>query len=360
MTLPLLEVRGSARQRGRQHGEALAADIGHNLARYLDRFEREVEIPRPQLSEIANLYVELFGRYHPDYLETMRGIAEGSGIGFEDIALLNARYEILYYGFGAADPHAARPDGCTSFGLLPGRTDSGHLLIGENWDWIPDIRGALILSETGGVRTLAFTEAGIAGEKIGLNSCGLGLVINGLTSMADDWRREAKPLHLRTYQVLRQRTFDDALALLSEDVRACSTHFLLAQAPDRLLGIEAGPLSVRQLQPDGGSLVHANHFIDPARLDLEEPHSVFRERSLQRHDRIAGLMRQPRLGVEQMMEVLRDSHGAPDAICRSVNHDDADYEHYATVVSVVMDLTERSLWISDGPPSHAPYERYRL
>ena len=35
--------------------------------------------------------------------------------------------------------------------------------------------------------TLAFTEAGIFGGKIGLNSAGLGLAINGITTVDDDW-----------------------------------------------------------------------------------------------------------------------------------------------------------------------------
>ncbi|MCV4566995.1 hypothetical protein OFB72_31030, partial [Escherichia coli] len=82
---------------------------------------------------------------------------------------------ILYYQFAQDDTvvyhgHEA-PNGCTAFALLPAHSADGALWMGQNWDWIEDAKGALQhVTEPDGTRVLAFTEAGIFGGKIGLNS----------------------------------------------------------------------------------------------------------------------------------------------------------------------------------------------
>ncbi len=58
-----------------------------------------------------------------------------------------------------------------------------------------------------GLRTLSFTEAGIFGGKIGLNSAGLGLTVNGLTTTDDDWSRLSKPFHVRCYEICAPATW---------------------------------------------------------------------------------------------------------------------------------------------------------
>ncbi len=137
---------------------------------------------------------------------------------------------------------------------------------------IPDVRGAVVRTvEPDGLATLSFTEAGIFGGKIGLNAAGLGLAINGLTTTADDWSRLGTPFHVRCYEILRSRDLDAATAGLAGAGRAYSANFLIAQAPDRAIDIEAAPDGACRLRPEGGWLVHTNHFLDPDALGVVEP-----------------------------------------------------------------------------------------
>src|SRR5207249_7584708 len=55
---------------------------------------------------------------------------------------------------------------------------------------IPQVEGLFlkIRPETG-PQVLCFTEAGVVGGKIGMNSEGIGLAINGLVSNRDNWER---------------------------------------------------------------------------------------------------------------------------------------------------------------------------
>ena len=91
----------------------------------------------------------------------MRGVADGSGFAPDDIAALQVRYEILYYQFGH-NALSEDVDGCTAFAVLPEASTNGHLLVGQNWDWIPQVQGA-VLHATDPERDWKrwpFTEAG--------------------------------------------------------------------------------------------------------------------------------------------------------------------------------------------------------
>jgi isopenicillin-N N-acyltransferase-like protein len=152
----------------------------------------------------------------------------GARVDFDDIVTLNVRYEILYYQFGINAP----TDGCTAFAVSPERSADGHLLIGQNWDWVPDVRGAVLRTlDPDGHWTLSFTEAGVVGGKIGLSSAGIGLTINGLTTTSDDWSRIGKPFHLRCYEILRARDLNRAIAIAAERPWACSANPAAARAP---------------------------------------------------------------------------------------------------------------------------------
>jgi isopenicillin-N N-acyltransferase-like protein len=356
VTLPVLHLVGTPYDQGRQHGLALADRIAENLDVYFDRFAREGQLAPAEARARAEQYLPVFT--DTPYLDGMRGIAAGATQDLIDILTLNLRYELLYFQFGVC----AMVDGCTSFAVLPEASANGHLLIGQNWDWIPQVRGAVVHTvEPDGFETLSFTEAGIVGGKIGLNSAGLGVAINGLLTTVDDWSRREPPFHLRCYQILRARDIDTASAFVTRTRRACSTNFVLAQTPDRALDCEAAPDTLRILEPDAGMLVHTNHFLDPTRLGVEEPPSERRPHSYHRQERMTALLnaRQP-VAIGDLEVALRDHDDYPDGICRHQNLEDPEEERYITVTSAIMDLAELSLRLTDGPPCEHLYDGYSL
>ncbi|HEX2863292.1 MAG TPA: C45 family peptidase, partial [Deinococcales bacterium] len=209
MSLPVLDAGGTAEAQGAAHGEAFAGLARHNLEVYLSRLELEAHLPPPRVREMAARWLAVTEVRDPDFVAGMRGIALGSGLDLLDVAVLNGRYELLYSQFGiiGLERERRKVDGCTAFAIPPRASANGHALIGQNWDWIPEVKGVLVRTRfENGSRVLAFTEAGIFGGKIGLNDAGLGLAMNGLTSTADAWDRDALPLHARTWRALRART----------------------------------------------------------------------------------------------------------------------------------------------------------
>jgi isopenicillin-N N-acyltransferase-like protein len=357
--LPLVELDGEPFEQGRQHGLALRDQIAHNLDVYYDRFLTEGHLAADEVRSRAARYVPLFESY-PEYFAAVRGVAEASGQDLLDLVMLNVRYELLYYQYSILP--VGSPDGCTSFAVLPTASVTGHVLIGENWDWIPEVAGAVLHTRWGERETLAFTEAGIVGGKIGLNSAGLGLAINGLLSTEDDWSRLEKPFHVRCFEILQSPSLDAAAAIVSQTRRACSANFVLAQGPDRALSIEAAPDTSCSFGPSRGTLAHTNHFLEPTHLGVAEP--PFSERRPQSYSRLARMRtlldaRRP-LSVADVQSCLRDHDNYPDSVCRHVHPDDPPEEACPTVVSVVMDLNDRAMWLSNGPPCEHTYAEYRL
>nr|WP_281376961.1 C45 family peptidase [Deinobacterium chartae] len=351
-----MRLEGSARAQGRAHGETLRAEVRNNLEVYFARFEAE-GLPRAAVLERAQRYLYEAFPCDPDYLEGLYGLAEGAGVDLTELAALNARYEILYDRFS----RRALADGCTSVAVEPGRSADGHTWLAQNWDWIPHVRCALLHTVEPDLEVLAFTEAGIFGGKLGLNSYGLGLCINGLQSTADGWARLRTPFHARTRQVLRARSLEAARASVEGEVRNTSGNFLIAQAGQGAIDLEAAPETLRALRPQQGLLVHANHFENPAVLGVAEPPRSAHSSTLARAARVRELAgRTERIGRADLERFLRDPKGAPYGVCRRVNAQDPPIEHYLTVTSVIMDLEERALWLTDGPPDTAEYRCYRL
>lgn len=376
MTFPLIRLEGDAFNQGVQHGTQLRDRILHNLDLYFYRFQNEIKLTRTQTLEMAGKVAGHIERFNPDYAAGMRGIAQAVGRDYLEIAALNARYEILYFGYGEQGLKNAglegrfeqkqfdqkKVDGCTLFAALPEAMATGHLTMGQNWDWIVGVQGALIhTTHDDGFQSLAFTEAGIFGGKIGFNSAGVGVCISGLVSMDDDWSRPVKPTHLRCYEILRSRSFAEAERIVSEGERACSTNFMIAAAPDHVVDFETAPHGVRMLTCVLGSMAHTNHFVDPAALGIIEPPSERRPHSYFRQELMTRLLQNKRpLEISDLQAFLSNKEDYPDGICRYPNLDEPEEDRVETIAGIIMDLEAKQMWVTDGHPDVKSFELYNL
>jgi isopenicillin-N N-acyltransferase like protein len=368
--LPLLDLRGGPREQGLQHGTAARERIASNVSLYQQRFREWSGVSQEEINRRAEAYRSVIERASPDYAAAMEGIAAGSGQELVDIVALNVRYEILYSEFARVGmrhlPAPPSSGGCTSFAIRPNGAANGHLLIGQNWDWLPEVQGAVVRSRLGGLAQLAFTEAGIAGAKIGLNAAGLGLAINGLVSDRDSWSHLREPFHVRCWKILASRTIDDATASIVKADRSCSANFLVAQAgaADRVIDIEAAPERVGELAPRDGFLAHTNHFSDPEALGISQPLADERLSTYHRLERATTLLRsyasRGDVSIDDLKQMLRDHEGGTLAICRHEDATRAAHDRSATVVSVIMDLDDRVMFLASGTPCTSRYRRFEL
>ena len=355
--LPIVKLSGTPYEQGQMHGTELKDRIAHNIEIYFERFQSEGKITEAEVLRRAKLYWDVIESNHTAYAETLKGIAEATSFDILKLTAINVRYEILYHQFTAN----ALIDGCTAFAISPERSTNGSLWMGENWDWIPQVKGALLHIHEENAEIVSFTEAGIVGGKIGFNTHGLGLAINGIMSTQDDWSRLEAPFHVRCYEILRQSSLADAKNIILSGTRSCSANYLLAHINDGIVNIESAPHICNQLEPQSGFVAHTNHFVNPQELGIEEPPSEKRPHSQHRltrsNDMLSGTHK---VGFEEIKEILNDKDGFPYSICRHIDSTEPPSEHYQTVTSVIMDINERAIWITDGPPSDSPYQAYSI
>ncbi len=358
-------VEGSPLDLGRRHGSLARKEIETNLEIYFYRFREEWALQREEVLRRAGIYAEVIEELDGGYYEAMQGVSEGSSLPFLDIVALNVRYELVYSEYSKLGKDWGLPSGCTAVGLLPDRTDSGHLLMAQNWDWIPGIEGVIQqYKPLEGPETLAFTEAGIVGGKIGLNSRGLGLMINGLLSDQDNWETLGVPFHVRCWRVLQKESLGDAAAFLTNSLGSCSANFMLGQANGQaaIVDLETCPSGAEEILPERGVVTHANHFLKPDSLGIWEPLIEEKTTTYQRHERIEALLdaRKALFSTLDLQRFLEDHKGRPGSICRHQEEALPDPQRYQTVVSVIMDLDERQLAIATGNPCENDYRTFRL
>jgi len=360
MKLPFLELSGTCREQGQVHGEALKDLIKKNIQIYFERFEKEAKLIRSEVLERAESCLDSLQKQSLNYCEGIGGISEGSNQGILEIAMLNFRYELLYHAIGKLQIDAV--DGCTSYALLPEAAVNAHTIMGQNWDWIPDVECAAVTTVSPeGPHHLAFTEAGIFGGKIGLNSEGLGITVNGMYTTGDDWTRFEKPFHLRCFEVLGSKKMEDALDVLIGTPRSCTANFMIGQAQNSIMDVESAPDKYVQISPQGEVLSHANHFTDPDSAEITEPPNPRRYLSKFRCERMEALLNELKpLDVEGIQEILKDHENYPQSICRHPDPDLPPEQHTVTKTGVIMDLDERKLWLTNGNPCKNEFTEFSL
>src|SRR5450756_399439 len=133
-----MRISGSYRKAGRDYGETFGADIVRQLAAYEPVFDL-LGMGRETVAQRALEHVLLATEHaFPDYIDELRGRAEGAGVAFRHLFSLSCIEEIWSW----VGPEKMReleelatpqnPMGhCTTFALRRG----GRTLIGHNEDW---------------------------------------------------------------------------------------------------------------------------------------------------------------------------------------------------------------------------------
>ena len=368
--LPLLELGPDPRERGRIHGSTLAAAIRDNLDTYLGRFQA-AGAGRDKVMEQSEAWLAFMTRDNAEYAEEMAAIAKASGVSEVEIAMLNARYEITYLAFGVeAGNVEVRPEqeGCTSAGIMPEATASGHTMLAQNWDWLERIQGRTFIQRVrrssvpgeGKPDFVGFSEAGIVGSKMGVNAAGIGLCVNGLVTPRDGRTGMRKPFHVRCREILDAWRFDQALAPVIQTDRTASSNFLIGHADGEIIDIEATPDHCACIYPEDGLVVHANHLVRETRVASQmerlSPNTLYRGPRLHRLLR----RRVGSIDLATIGECLRDDFSAPAAICRHPDPALPPEKRVITVAAIAIDLNDRILYATDGPPSDADFQAFPL
>lgn len=361
MTVPVLKLTGSPREIGRAHGAGARNLIHDNLGFYMNLWQHMGGVDRDKILSDVEAFVPFIEQYDADLIEEMRGVAEGAGLEFREIAALNARTELTF----ACLPNTlkdASTGGCTSFGLMPDVTENGHVIIGQNWDWRAEaVRTSVVLQieQKDKPNIVMHAEAGTIGHR-GINSAGMGVCINYIRSELDGFK-PGLPFLIKLRAILNSERMSNALKMLMTYIGPNSMNMIVAHKDGEIIDVENLPNDVLFVYPRDGILTHANHFESPM-LRVRDTGKCTLADTVFRSVRLRRLLtaRSGHLGVETIREALTDHFSRPDSICRHPDERYPGMDQWMTLSSVILDLTDMTLRYTDGPPCSGPYHVAQL
>jgi isopenicillin-N N-acyltransferase-like protein len=366
---PVIELAGTAAERGRRHGALARRQIERSIATYARLFAY-CGIDWAGARRRAAGYRETIGAVDPDLVAEIEGIAAGSGRGVDEILALNARTEILppsYPGdpqadwrrIAAANVAAGVPDWaeCTAIAVRPSASATGGTLLAQNWDWLGAQRAALVLlrvTEPAGRAYLTLTEAGML-AKIGLNDRGLGVCLNILRSR-DDGSRPGIPVHVLLRVLLGCGSVAEAIDFASGLSFGASSNVLCADATGETAALEFSPRGLHVVRGAGATLCHTNHFLAPGAASAEATlaPSLSSVPRLKRAEAIAAASPGP-IGIADLQRLLRDESDGFLSICRRPDPALAAEVRLESVASVIMELAAGRMHVAPGVPSLTDY-----
>ncbi|KIW68504.1 hypothetical protein PV04_04446 [Phialophora macrospora] len=328
-----IQCRGSPWEIGLEHGTKAAPQIRNTIQFYTELFQRKVNLNWDQACAEAQKYAPHIHQHYLALESEMQGIAQGSGVKYEELLALNVRSEMF---FGAA------LDGCTS---ISWRTEDSCLM-GQNWDWMVEQKDNLVLlhiEQPGKPVIEMLTESGMIG-KIGLNSAGLGLCVNAIRCAGSAYDRT--PIHMMWRVVLERSSVSSAVEAIQAHGCGGACHMLIADRSGSI-GVEVTHRTIQFLQPDArGRIFHSNHMLEshPGTEMLWVNDSLERVRRIrQLADEIQGAVT-----VDSIRALLCDEENYP---C-SINRAQEGESDASSVFSIAMDVGKVEAHVSLGRPSN--------
>ena len=357
---PIVDMQGPPRERGRQYGDQASDRVNRSVDYYVAQLEM-AGFGWDDARSMAQDYMPVIEDFSPDYLEEMRGIAEGAKVDVEGIVIVNARTEMI---FGSRQANRAdNDDGCTGVIVMPEAARDGRLLHAQNWDWREEcVHSGVVLRirREDGPDILTFTEAGGLARS-GFNEAGIAVTGNFL-ACDRDYRTRGVPLPLIRRRLLDATHFALAIHTLAAVPRSCSSNMMLSDAAGEAIDFECAPDEIFPVYPDGGMITHANHFIHPAaQIKLRDTYIASSPESLYRDRRVRALLASKfgDLTLKDVREALLDDYGTPYSVCRPPRAL-AGGSVTATAAMILMDAAAGILQAIPAPYENDEMTEYRL
>ncbi|AQZ65353.1 peptidase C45, acyl-coenzyme A:6-aminopenicillanic acid acyl-transferase [[Actinomadura] parvosata subsp. kistnae] len=330
------------RARGKEFGTHLRGRIAANLAGYTDLFA-VAGAGAGQVRAWGERALEAIGDWAPAQAEEIAGIAAGAGLEPWQVAVINARTEIL-----AAIDMVGHGECSTSVVLPP----DGPPRTVQTWDWHDHLRDAPVLWEyelDSGRVVRTFTEAGTL-AKIGVTDAGLGVHFNILRHDSDT-ADLGVPVHLIARRILDEAATVEEATGIARSARVSASTVITVVTEHQAASIEISPAGVAAIPPGpDGVLLHCNHFLDAGlaageRHATERPGTYDRFRHLEAH--VEGLS-----GADQNARALAMLSHAPEGapVCAHPDLTQPLNQRWETLATIGLDLPAGRLRVHQGGP----------
>lgn len=338
---------------GRQIGRAASIQVRNSLKnarQLLVNAKGQLGLSWEEALEVSRPYQTCARDAYPQLVEELIGYAEGAGVPFEEIFLLNAMEEI------ASDAlHLAK---CTSMAVNQARTADKHVLVAHNEDWTPEDEADVLIIHAvpeNAPAFLAMTYGGLL-PNIGFNAAGIAQCCNTVNP-AD--ARVGVPRVIVARAALSARTISETIQHITTPKRAAGYNHLLASRDGEIINVEVSASRHVIIRAADGFAAHTNHYLDEQMKSVEKDVPQL-ARSSARLERAVELIQGGGHTFQSLQAILKDHARYPDSICCHMVDDPDPLGRKKTITSLVMDLTAGSMHIAPGNPCDNRYSVFEL
>ena len=367
LTPRVLDLQGSPRERGLQHGSQLADGIQAMLRSWCSHVG-----PRrfPQAEYLARFsqshhFLAAMQSHAPHLVAELEGIATGAGVPFQailDLQLLDEEWWYRHAYAGGIDPAAHH---CSA---LAGRTPDGKVVVAQNFDGVSWMAGHQCLfrhrDPGSGLDALVFSLPGMLALN-GVNAAGVAVCVNSLVQL--DGSLSGLPVMAVIRLLLESRDLSGGSTPARGPAPCVRTELRRrrSQCVRRVRGF--GGLRSRMPRHRGGTTRLAYQSsageprpVDPCacnetwsagRIDAASANSSARMSCLARH-----LADRATLTVDSIKQLLSSREDAMHPLSRVLGAGGTDQVIDYTAACTIFELGERVVMhYAPGPPCSTPF-----
>ena len=367
-TIPVLKLKGSARERGRMHGEALRGPIQELVGKWKFELESVWGNPDVYIREFLGdtRFTDAIDRWTPALMDEVKGIGEGAGIDFDSIFAFQCIDEEWWYSRNRkAGMKIPSFDKCSVIGVYG---QDSPVFVAQNMDIMAYEDGYQILlhikEENSDTESLVFSQAGLIALN-GMNNHRIAECVNALLQL--DQSIDGLPVAFVNRGILKQKTYEDAVHFVTS-VKPASGQAYTIGGPDKAVTFECSAKRAVAFKPYPGAtrLYHTNHpLVNPdqrifeiflKRIGLKPsdwyPNSGTRYNTLEK--RLSDL-KSP-LTLQTITEALSSHDDPKNPVCRHKNEDGTG--GFTFGCSIYELGPKPRLHLAPGPPCSTPFETY--
>jgi hypothetical protein len=310
---PHLEVEGDSYQVGLAIGKRFGENIRQVLVRRREWFEKLCAFVDKNPEEHYRPFFDAVRGHFPDFIEELRGTAEGAGRELRDLVILNLAAEL--------EAMQKKPCGCPGCSTLA-LVWKGNVLLAHNEDGdytYADLMYTVRIKRPGKPAFFALVYPGILpGNAPVWNRAGMVMTTNFIGGLSV---RPGVGRYFLSRAMCEVESLQEAVRISSLAERAYSFHFCIGSArANEILSVETCPERV-EVQKVEGLYIHTNHLVLPTMRDIPQDQEYLEVSSMSRYRVLEEMVESCRGNFDKidgarLIQMLSSHQGRPTPPCR--------------------------------------------
>ncbi len=336
--LPRVEVSGTNYEMGYTIGKRFGQNIREGLQRRKKWFSDLKALATGRFAKQFEECTAAAKKHFPQFVEEIRGSADGAGVPFEDLMVINMWAELM------AMKKSRGEDGCSTISLNDGK----RIILAHNEDGSAAYKGLMFWLHAKPKDGRSFQclcyPGFIPGNSPGFNDAGIIQTTNYIPSA--EWR-VGIPRYILNRAIFDAGTLDEAARIATHPERAYGNHHNLASLKERrILSVEVTPTK-HEVYEVQGVYFHTNHLILDSVKDLPQFPG---KSSLTRYHVLAKDLKEwgdaSKVEVSDIVRALSSHERKPNSVCRHA----AAYTAGATLGTAVFEIPKGTFRFYKGNP----------